>query len=252
MDIGVLTDIGKVRVENQDAYHIYKDEYCLFMVADGMGGHSCGKMASNLALQVASSHAVEFLFNDADDSVVTGILYEAFHRANQKLLEYAVDYPECAGMGTTLTMVWTKNNRGVIGHIGDSRAYLLRNNELMQMTEDHSLVAELYRKGEISKQEALYHPQKHVITRAMGIDKNVRADFIPFKIMDHDILVLCTDGVTNLISDDELRNILLEMKSASQAAQLLIDTANNRGGHDNSTVLIAKPFKSSKKGRCSF
>ncbi len=252
MEIGVLSDTGIIREINQDDYLIHQNGYQMFLVADGMGGHNCGEVASQMAVELVSRHARQFLDQDVDPSKLTGILYEAFHRANQKILEYADMNRECMGMGTTLTMIWIKGCYGVIGHVGDSRIYVLRNKELIQLTEDHSLVAELFRKGEITEEEALIHPQKHVITRAMGIDETLRADFIPIELQVGDVLMLCTDGITNLICDDELRNMLMRIDSAKEAARAMVNLANERGGHDNSTAMIIRQLLSDTEGGCSY
>ncbi|RQD70340.1 MAG: Stp1/IreP family PP2C-type Ser/Thr phosphatase [Tindallia sp. MSAO_Bac2] len=252
MEIGVLTDTGKIREINQDDYLIHENSYCMFMVADGMGGHSCGEIASKMALEAVCKQAGSKLNNNVDVASVTGILNEAFHKANQQIMQYANENPECHGMGTTLSMIWIKDHHGVIAHVGDSRIYLLRNKELFQLTEDHSLVAELFRRGEITEEEALVHPQKHVITRAMGIDETLRADYIPLEFKPDDVLLLCTDGVTNLICDDELRSNLMNIKSASKTAKALIEMANERGGYDNSTAIIVRRLLSEPEGRCSY
>lgn len=251
MEIGVLSDTGIIRAINQDDYLVHCNGYQMFLVADGMGGHSCGEVASRMAVDLVSRHTCQFLDLFPEPSQVIGVLYEAFHQANQKILEYAKENKECKGMGTTLTMIWIQEGRGVIGHVGDSRIYMLRKNKLIQLTEDHSLVAELFRKGEITEEEALTHPKKHIITRAMGIDDTLRADFIPIEIQAEDVLLLCTDGVTNLICDDELRNILMRIDSAKQTAKELIKIANERGGHDNSTAMIIRQLLSDAEGRCS-
>jgi len=252
MEVGILSDTGIVREINQDDYLVHQNGYQMFLVADGMGGHSCGEVASQMAVDLVRRHASESMDQDVDPNKVIGILYEAFHQANRKILEYADMNRECLGMGTTLTMIWVQKCYGVIGHVGDSRIYMLRNKELIQLTEDHSLVAELFRKGEITKEEALIHPQKHVITRAMGIDETIRADFIPVELQAGDELLLCTDGITNLICDDELRNMLMRVDSAKDTAKAMVNLANERGGHDNSTVMIVRHLLSDAEGGCSY
>ncbi len=240
MKTGVCSDTGKIREINQDDYLIAENGYCLYIVADGMGGHCCGEVASRLAVSAVQEHIKKYITPELDKTAVTGILYEAFHRANQKILQHTRLEPSCEGMGTTLTLMYFSHKQSIIGHIGDSRAYLMNHNTFQQVTEDHSLVAELYRRGEITEQEAMNHPQKHVITRALGITDTVRVDFIPVNLMNDDHVLLCTDGLTNMVSDKEIEDIIRHSPTEDEAAGKLVRLAIHRGGYDNITALIVR------------
>jgi PPM family protein phosphatase len=249
MKTGVCSDTGRIREVNQDDYLIAENGYCLYIVADGMGGHRCGEVASRLAVSAVQEHVKKYMTPQLDKTAVTGILYEAFHRANQKILQYARMEPSCEGMGTTLTLMYFSHKQSIIGHIGDSRAYMMNHNTFQQVTEDHSLVAELYRRGEITEQEAMNHPQKHVITRALGITDTVRVDFIPLNLVNDDTVLLCTDGLTNLVQDKEIEEIIRISATEDEAAGKLVSLAIHRGGYDNITALIVKVEYDLKESR---
>ena len=249
MKIGVCTDAGKVREINQDDYAIYENGCCLYIVADGMGGHQCGEIASRIAVEAVQDHVKRFMSADLDTTSAMGILYEALSRANKRILDYAGLEPTCNGMGTTLTLLFHCNRLSLIGHVGDSRAYILQGDELIQATEDHSLVAELFRSGELSEEEALNHPQRHVITRALGMGDNLRADLFPVDLKHEDRVLLCTDGLTNLVSDEELQAHLREPIPEQEIVRKLVHLANERGGHDNITVLLVRVQQTTKGSR---
>lgn len=249
MKTGVCTDAGKIREINQDDYAIYENGCCLYIVADGMGGHQCGEIASRMAVEVIRDHVKKFMSNDLDAASAKGILLEAFNRANKKILEYTHVEPACAGMGTTLTLLYHCKRHSIIGHIGDSRAYILHNKLLNQVSNDHSLVEELRRSGEISDFEAQKHPQRHVITRALGMGDQVKADLFQVELYENDKVLLCTDGLTNLVDDEELLEILLLEESEPVLAQRLVKLAIERGGHDNITVLLVNIQGALKESR---
>ncbi len=238
MKTGVCTDAGKVREINQDDYAIYENGCRLYIVADGMGGHQCGEIASRMAVEVIVEHVKKYMSPDMDGLSVKGILFEAYHRANKKILEYNQIEPACSGMGTTLTLLYHCQKHSLIGHIGDSRAYVLHNRQLDQVTEDHSLVAELCKNGEISKEEAKKHPQRHVITRALGMSDYSKADIFSIELHNNDKVLLCTDGLTNLVSDEEINDIMNRSSSEEELAHKMVQLAIERGGHDNITVVI--------------
>lgn len=238
MKTGVCTDAGKIRELNQDDYAIYENDCCLYIVADGMGGHQCGEIASRMAVEMICQHVKNFMSPDMNVTSAKGILSEAFNRANKRIIEYSHIDPACAGMGTTLTLLYYCERHTVIGHIGDSRAYLLRKGKLKQLSKDHSLVAELHRSGEISEEEAQNHPQKHVITRALGMGDKVKADLFQVELFEEDRVLLCSDGLTNLVNDEEILEVITKTKPEHILANELVMLANDRGGHDNITVLL--------------
>ncbi len=249
MKTGVCTDAGRIRDINQDDYAIHEDGCCLYIVADGMGGHQCGEIASRMAVEVISEHVKKFMSPDLEISSAKGILFEAFNRANKRILEYTHLEPACVGMGTTLTMLCHCAMHSIIGHIGDSRAYILHDNSLIQVSNDHSLVEELKKSGEISESEAQKHPQRHIITRALGMGDQVKADLFQVELHENDKVLLCTDGLTNLVNDEEILSTLLNIDPEPVLAQRLVQLAIERGGHDNITVLLVNIQGASKESR---
>jgi len=249
MRTGVCTDAGRIREINQDDYGILENGCCLYVVADGMGGHQCGEVASRMAVEAVVDHVRQYASPDLDQVAAEGLLFEAFQRANRRILDHARLEPSCAGMGTTLTLLFHSQKSAVIGHVGDSRAYLLRNKKFKQLTSDHSLVAELYRRGEITESEAINHPQKHVITRALGISDTVKTDFLAVELADRDLVILCTDGLTNMVSDTDIALMVQQEGDEQIAAKRLVELANQRGGHDNITVLLVRFQPDQKESR---
>ncbi|MGF7057280.1 Stp1/IreP family PP2C-type Ser/Thr phosphatase [Brassicibacter mesophilus] len=242
MNICVSSDVGKIREINQDSYfYCENDQLPIFVVADGMGGHNAGEIASNLAIQI-----IKEAYNRDKEKIILKTLElprfinEALKEANKRVFNESKKQECYQGMGTTITMGFIYEREIFIGHIGDSRAYLLRNEELLQLTQDHSLVAELVRNGSISQEEARNHPQKNIITRALGTDSNVNIDIVSRELEDKDTIILCTDGLTNMVSENRIREILLNCESLEDGCNTLIDTANALGGFDNSTVVIIK------------
>lgn len=219
------TDIGLVREGNEDSYLV--DEP-LFAVADGMGGHRGGEVASQLALET-----VEKLFRKG-----TGDLAEQVREANRAVFERSVEDRQVAGMGTTLTAALVEGDRIRLAHVGDSRAYLLRDGELRRLTEDHTLVHRMVTEGEISETEAEAHPQRSVLTRALGVDMFVDVDDDVVQVRSGDRLLLCTDGLTGMVSEDEIKEVLQDVADPSEAAERLVRAANEAGGVDNTTVVI--------------
>lgn len=240
MIIGVSTDVGRIRDINQDSFYCSDIEGLpLYVVADGMGGHNAGEVASYIAIE-----SVKEVFHKnkelllAKEIEIPQFINDALNTANERILEKSNKEERYNGMGTTITLAFIQDDEIFIGHIGDSRAYLLSNGELIQLTQDHSLVAELLRKGSISEEEAMNHPQKNIITRALGTDENVKIDILSRKIKKEDILLLCTDGLTNMVSENKIKEIIIESKDLQTASNILINTANELGGLDNTTVML--------------
>jgi PPM family protein phosphatase len=225
-----VTDVGRVRDGNEDDFLDQANRLGLVAVADGMGGHRAGEVASATALEALRA------------GVASGeALRDAIEGANEAVLEKSESDQELHGMGTTLTagMLGT-DGQLVVGHVGDSRAYLVRDGELTQITNDHSLVEEMVRGGELTPEQAEVHPQRSIITRALGIDPQVDVDVYPLELRPGDRILFCSDGLTTMVRQDEMASILAREPDPKRAAQLLVDAANAAGGEDNITAVIVE------------
>jgi len=232
MNSGLKSDCGKVREINEDNYlQIEKSGFKLFVVADGMGGHNAGEVASSIAIDLLKDY--EFDLDNISRSIKAGIRF-----INEEILNRARENVEYKGMGTTLTMAILFDKRLYIGHVGDSRAYLLRDREFVQLTEDHSLVNKLLKANEITSQEAREHPQSNILLQALGTEENIDIDVVEVEVREDDIFLLCTDGLTSMLKDDIIKKVLLEEGSLVKKADKLISLANKLGGYDNITVNI--------------
>jgi protein phosphatase len=223
-----VTDVGRVRDGNEDDFLDQSNRLGLVAVADGMGGHRAGEVASATALEALRA------------AVASGEpLRDAIEGANDAVLEKSVSDQEFHGMGTTLTAgMLGSDGHLVVGHVGDSRAYLVRDGELSQITDDHSLVEEMVRSGELTPEQAEVHPRRSVITRALGIDAQVEVDEYPIELQPGDRILFCSDGLTTMVRPDEIASILSREPDLRRAAQLLVDAANAAGGEDNITAVI--------------
>jgi PPM family protein phosphatase len=221
-----VTDPGRRRRRNEDAYVVQPP---LFAVADGMGGAQAGEIASRIAAAVLRDSGAD----GGEDAVVTLI-----QEANRRVYEAAASDDARAGMGTTMTAALVDQGRVRIGHVGDSRAYRVRDGFLEQLTEDHSLVAELVRSGKLSPEEADVHPQRSVITRVLGTDPEVDVDTFEIEARPGDVFMLCSDGLTSMVDDGTILAVLEEKDSLQRAARALVDAANRGGGEDNITVIL--------------
>jgi serine/threonine protein phosphatase PrpC len=221
--VGARTDVGRVREGNEDSYMVHEP---LFAVADGMGGHQGGEVASKLALDTLL---------EATDGVA---LAQAVQDANRAVFERAGSDPALAGMGTTLTAFLADGDTLRLAHVGDSRAYLLRGGELRRITTDHTVVEGLVEKGELTPQEASIHPQRSILTRAVGVEGDVQVDQASLDLRPGDRLLLCSDGLTGMIEDDHINRILEERPDPQAAADALVEAANEAGGQDNVTAVV--------------
>ena len=227
--MGAATDVGRVRDGNEDAY-LVDDAMGLVAVADGMGGHRAGEVASATALEALRA-------------AITGgrPLRESIEDANEAVYTKSLTDTSLRGMGTTLTAgTLVAGDTVLVGHVGDSRAYLLHDGELRQVTDDHSLVEELVREGRLTADEAAVHPQRSIITRALGVDASVEVDVYPVELVPGDRLLLCSDGLTGMVPEDEILRVVTESENVEAACQQLIDEANERGGLDNITAILVK------------
>ncbi|ADL12945.1 Stp1/IreP family PP2C-type Ser/Thr phosphatase [Acetohalobium arabaticum] len=230
MESGFKSDCGKIREQNEDNYlQTEQNGLKIFAVADGMGGHNAGEVASSIAIEMLRDH--NFSFNR-----VPGDLIEVIEAINNQIKNKAEQNPEYQGMGTTLTAAVLSENQVYIGHVGDSRAYLLRNREFKQLTEDHSLVNRLVKDGKITAEEAKDHPQSNVLLQALGTESQVDIDLIELEAKTGDLFLLCSDGLNTMLSDREVKSILLEEKSLQQKADKLVQRAKEFGGYDNITI----------------
>lgn len=227
LEVGEATDTGKVRDHNEDGYLIDR-ELELIAVADGMGGHRGGEVASATALE-----ALHAAFSE------NGGLRDAVLAANEAVLDRADESPELRGMGTTLTAgVLGDDDTLLVGHVGDSRAYLLQEGALSRITTDHSLVEELIAAGELTEQEAERDPRRSMITRALGLEAGVEVDLYPVPLAPGDRVMICSDGLTTMIGEDAILDVLASEPDPTSAAQRLVDAANAAGGVDNITVVV--------------
>jgi PPM family protein phosphatase len=224
-----VTDTGRRRRHNEDAYVC---EPPLFAVADGMGGAQAGELASGLAAAALRDESSEL---SGGEQRVDDLIQEA----NRRIYERQSQDASASGMGTTITVALVEDGRVSIGHVGDSRAYLIRDRKLEQLTEDHSLVAELVRSGKLSPEEAEGHPQRSVITRALGTDPDVDVDTFSVETKGGDLFLLCSDGLTSMVADETiLREVERNRDDLSKAAKALVRAANKGGGEDNITVVF--------------
>jgi protein phosphatase len=230
------SDLGRRRPANEDTYAL-APELGLYLVADGMGGHRAGQVASGLAARAAvASLRVP---REAPSGAVER-LRACVVAANAEIVASSRAKPELAGMGTTVVALLAENARVALAHVGDSRAYLVRGKAIRRLTEDHTLVGELVRRGEISERAAASHPQRHVLLRALGVRRNVDPDMLELAPEPGDRYLLCSDGLTGHVADEEIAELVSEEADLDAACESLIDLANRRGGDDNITVVLLR------------
>ena len=232
------TDVGQVRKVNQDSVFISTTPVGpfpnLFIVADGMGGHKAGDYASRYAIETFLDYV-----KSTDSKMLIQVTGKAISAANRAVALEAERNPDMAGMGTTFVVAYIEENTLYAANVGDSRLYLL-GSEISQVTEDHSYVATLVRAGQITEEEARFHPEKNVITRAVGVRMDVKPDFFEVDLMPEDVILMCTDGLTNMVEDQRLYELITQSEEADVTG-LLIDEANRNGGTDNITAVVIMP-----------
>ncbi len=233
MIVAAKTHRGQVREKNEDCFFIDDKTYRLFVVADGMGGHKAGEIASHEAVEVVKQ---ELLTERSTEDIETAMV-TSFNKANQRIFEQAHASDELEGMGTTLTVLYVEDEVLHLAHIGDSRAYFVGETELKQITTDHTLVEQLILNGTLSREEAATHPNRNVITRAVGVDKSLTIDYM-IKEREYERVLLCSDGLTDSLNDEEIFEIVNGTETASEAVNLLVEQSNEKGGHDNITVVL--------------
>lgn len=235
-----MTDVGMIRQVNQD--YLYSSETPvgklpnLFIVADGMGGHNAGDFASRFTVETV----VEAIKNSKETEKVA-IIREAIEITNEKLIEKANEDSQLSGMGTTIVLCTIEGNEACVANVGDSRLYLI-GDEITQITKDHSLVEEMVRMGELEPENARIHPNKNIITRAIGALDEVVVDFFTLTLQKNDRILLCSDGLTNMVEDEEIQMIIDRQLDLVDGVQQLIASANLNGGKDNIAVILIEPF----------
>ena len=239
MKVGFSTDTGNVRLINQDSLFVsnFHDSFPLFIVADGMGGHNAGEVASKLAVKKVEEIFKEKYTTFSKIEDVEETIKNSVMEANNYICEQSRLDSNLFGMGTTLTLGFLFKNIFIIGHIGDSRAYIIHNSSIKQLTEDHSLVRKLVSEGRITETEAENHPQKNIITRAVGTDNDIEVDIIEIQVSTGDIIFICSDGLTNMVKKDKLFEIFTNTEDIQIACDECVRSAKANGGYDNITVI---------------
>lgn len=236
-----MTDIGQIRKLNQD--YVYSSEMQvgplpnLFIVADGMGGHKAGDYASRCTVETIVQEVKDTQYVIPED-----IIRDAIRKANQTVYTTSRDQEEMSGMGSTVVVATCLNTKEIcVANVGDSRLYLV-GEKIEQITHDHSLVEEMVRRGGISKEDARNHPDKNIITRAVGVAENIDIDFFHIPIQEGDTILMCSDGLTNMLEDREIKTVLESRGDIAGKAEELINAANKNGGKDNIAVVLIEPF----------
>ncbi len=243
MKVSGISDVGVLRENNEDTIYFTKDKVGnvdnLFIVADGMGGHASGEVAS---FELVDRYCKYLKSNNAVVSNYEKLLSKALTNCNDEIYKMSQKKSILNGMGTTATVLTIKNNIGIVAHVGDSRLYVIRNNKLYQQTVDHTYVYELFKKGEITEEELAVHPNRNLITRAIGIDKSVKVDSFSIDLDEVDYILICSDGLNTMVSDEVIRDTIINNRELSldEISKKLIDIANNEGGNDNVSVILIK------------
>jgi protein phosphatase len=233
MKVYAITDIGRVRALNEDSFYLPAQDERFCAVADGMGGHNAGEVASAMAVEVFAGEMRKC------DQIDTDCMRSAVEGANAAVFAHSLQDQQCSGMGTTFTALGWQGDIAGIAHVGDSRAYLIRGNEIMRLTLDHTLVEEMVIQGLITPREAKYHPKRNYITRALGTADFVEVDVSRIQMQPGDIFFLCSDGLSNYVDDNSILEITLRTSSVEEALDQLIQGALSAGGSDNITALYA-------------
>lgn len=243
MRMGAYSDTGRVRKINEDSYFSYRNENLMgAMVADGMGGHAKGEVASKMATMIIKDHIIRVFNPDMDYVELGEMIRRAFIEANAEIYEYSRHKENSEGMGTTASMAFIYKGKLIVVHVGDSRVYTVKNGIIQQITTDHSLVQELLSRGRITSDDAKNHPQKNVITRAIGTDASIKVDV---RIVDYndETVIVSSDGLTNLVSDTQIMEIIDGCDDLQAGVEELVALANKKGGMDNITCIAFDKLK---------
>lgn len=235
-----ITDIGKKRTSNQD--YVYTSETSvgnlpnIFVVADGMGGYNGGGIASEYA-----TRTIVDVIRNSRETVTRKLFEEAINAANKAVLKKAMEDSDLSGMGTTLVLASISGDCLTVANIGDSRLYII-DDEIRQITTDHSYVEEMIRVGGLDRESARNHPKKNIITRAVGAEEKIKADYFTVKLHEGQTILMCSDGLSNMVEDDEMLRIVKSQRDIAGKAEALVDEANANGGRDNIAVVVVEPF----------
>ncbi|MFB3788418.1 MAG: Stp1/IreP family PP2C-type Ser/Thr phosphatase [bacterium] len=233
-----LTDRGRIRAENQDAFFMLPEKG-FFLVVDGLGGHQAGRHAAEMITNILPEQILQLSLTVSNGTkAIAAVLQEEIRRLNHILWQASESYENIRGMGATLVMAYSLQENVFIAHVGDSRAYLLRANQLNPLTKDHSIIRHLVDSGVITPDKADDHPMKNQITQCIGMEKDIAPDITSFITQAGDRILLCTDGLSEMLKDTEIAEILNSQKDSQLACQILIEMGNDRGGEDNMTVVI--------------
>ena len=239
LSVAAGTDVGRVRAGNEDSLYADADaERGLFIVADGMGGHAAGEVASEMAVQIVARELTSV--RDLSGPTPPTRMAESLREANKAIYERTIVEADKQGMGTTASCMVMGGGRWIIGHIGDSRVYLLRDGVFQQVTKDHSYVQEQVDAGFLTPEQARYHPYSNVITRCVGANALVEADVLQGDLQNGDVYLLCSDGLTGMVEDPQLRKILETKGTPGRMVDAMITEANRRGGLDNITAIVVQ------------
>ena len=237
MRIGEFTDIGRIRDTNEDSYFSYLNKMLVGgMVADGMGGHNAGEVASRMTTMLVKDSIIQKFNPDLSCAECGEMIRRAFIDANAEIYEYARHHKEAEGMGTTASLGFIYKNKLITAHVGDSRVYTVTRDEIKQITTDHSYIQELLRLGSISPEEVKNHPQKNIITRAIGTEPTIKVD-VNISDYNGETVFICSDGLSNLVSDEQIFEIINANDDLQMAMVKLVELANKKGGNDNITCL---------------
>ncbi len=242
LSVAAGTDVGRIRAGNEDSLYADADrERGLFIVADGMGGHAAGEVASEMAVQIVARDLAPLRDLSGDEPLAQ--MGEALRNANRAIYERTIVEADKQGMGTTASCLLMGNGRWIIGHIGDSRVYLLRDGVFRQVTKDHSYVQEQVDAGFLTPEQARYHPYSNVITRCVGANASVEADVLHGELQTGDLYLVASDGLTGMVEDPQLKKILETRSAPGPMVHSMITEANRRGGLDNITAIVVQVLK---------
>jgi len=263
MKFGFKSDVGKKRLIDEDSIltlnfnsvsNSKETEIGMFIVADGMGGHNAGEIASSTGSEVVAKDIINCLIHDLsknrdpnDVSFYELLLKESIINANSIIFGDSIKNKEHEGMGTTIVVALIIGKNLYLGNVGDSRAYLINKDKICQLTKDHSLVQELLEDGKITAEQAINHPQKNIVTRIVGYYSNIKVDRFHCNIFGDDKILLCCDGLTDLVSDNKIKEIVMNTDNPQEACENLVKSANDHGGNDNISVILIHPNKIGKK-----
>ncbi len=235
--VGFKTDRGQQRSNNEDAFFVLPEQR-VYIVADGVGGHNSGEIASRFAVQQIAEYVSKNQIPETqEEEALKNYLLKCLKQVNQQLYEMAKESRKNAGMATTLALVYINDAKAYVVNVGDSRVYLIRDRLIRQITEDHTYVNQLLKSGAITKEEAENHPKRNMITRAIGAEYDLSPDFYQFKVYEGDLLLLCTDGLYGELSENEINEMAQGRRSMHRLANDYVKEANERGGKDNITVV---------------